>query len=431
PVLVGTLLATWTGSGSLFNGGRLAYENGFAALWSSVGSWIGIVIVVFLAQKIRRGGKLSVPHILEDRYNQWVGLAATLITIVAYVTIVSYQFRGGGRVITLITGGGFSLFGLTPLATGMVVTAVFAVGYTMLAGMVSVTYTDVLNGIVMLVGIAIAIPFALDGVDGLAAFARNVPGEKWQIFGSMGSTKAFAYLLPTMFLLLGDANMYQRFLSAKNEREARRSAVGWIAGTILIELLIVSLAFIGTQLEGNLAGPQAANIIPLVALKHVPVVIGCLLLGAMVAIIVSTADSFLLVPATNISHDLYQRYFRPGASQKELLMVSRAAVLGLGILAFLMVSFFETILEAAYAAYTVYGAGITPALLGAFLWKRTSTRGAMMSILGGSVVTVGWEIAKKVTGAPPLGVDAIYPALVVSVALLVAGSTLRPGDASE
>jgi len=309
-----------------------------------------------------------------------------------------------------------------------VITAVFAIGYTILAGMISVTYTDVLNGIVILAGISFAIPFALKGVGGLTTFAQNVPAEQWQIFGTMSSTKAFAYLLPTMFLLLGDANIYQRFLSARDEQAAKRSVAGWIGGTIVIETLIVFLAFLGTQLESNLEGNQAANIIPLIAVNHVPVVIGCILLAAMVAIIVSTADSYLLVPATNIGHDLYQRYFRPNASQRELLLVSRLAVLFLGILAFLMVSFFETILEAAYAAYTIYGAGITPALLAAFLWKRASSTGAMLSILGGSVVTISWEIVKKVIGHAPLDLDAIYPALVVSIILLVFGSLLWPRE---
>jgi len=426
PILAGTLLATWTGSGSLFNGGRLAYENGFAALWSSAGAWIGILLIYFIARKIRRGGKLSVPDILEDRYDRWVGLAASVTIIIAYVTIVSYQFRGGGRIIEIITDGQFSIFGLSTLMSGMIVTAVFAIGYTMLAGMISVTYTDVLNGIIILVGIAVAVPFVLYEAGGYEVFTASVPEGKWQVFGTMGQTKAFAYLLPTMFLLMGDANMYQRFLSAKNGREAKRAAAGWIIGVVVIECLIVLLAFLGSGLETGLAGEEASKIIPLLAVKHVPVVVGCLLLGAMVAIIVSTADSFLLVPATNVSHDIYRRFFRPDASQKELLIVSRLAVLGLGLIAFLMISFFESILEAAYAAYTVYGAGITPSLLAAFLWKRASATGALLSILGGTMVTVGWEIAARTNGGDPWGIDAIYPALTLSIILLAAGSLFWP-----
>mgnify|MGYP000712619932 FL=1 len=175
---------------------------------------------------------------------------------------------------------------------------------------------DGLNGMVMLLGIAIAVPFVLHEAGGIETFVANVPEEKWQLFGTMGKTKAFAYLLPTMFLLMGDASMYQRFLSAKSGRVAKRAVVGWIIGVVVIEFLIVLLAFLGSGLETGLTGEEASKIIPLLAMKHVPIVVGCLLLGAMVSILVSTADSFLLVPATNVSHDIYYRFFRPHAGQK-------------------------------------------------------------------------------------------------------------------
>ncbi len=96
-----------------------------------------------------------------------------------------------------------------------------------------------------------------------------------------------------------------------------------------------------------------------------------------------------------------------------------------------MISFFKSILEAAYAAYTVYGAGITPALLAAFLWKRASAAGALLSILGGTVVTIGWEIAARTNGSDPWGIDAIYPALALSLMLLVGGSLMWPIEMKE
>lgn len=428
-VLVGTLLATWTGSGSIFNGGRLAYENGYAALWSSAGAWLGIAVIFFIAQKIRRGEKLSVPHILEDRFNKWVGLIATVVTIIAYITIVSYQFKGGGRVISYLAGDDFTLLGMSPVMTGMVLTAILAISYTVIAGMLSVTYTDVINGMVMLAGIAIAIPFVLDANGGMAQFAANVPAPQWQIFGTMGPIQAFAYALPTMLLLMGDANMYQRFLSAKNEREAKKSVVGWIICVIVIEFMIVTLGFLGTGLEKDLSRTESASIIIIIAKSHVPSIIGCFLLAAIAAVIISTADSFLLVPATNFSHDIYQRYLRPQASQKELVSVCRITVLVLGIGAFAMGAFFDTILEAAYAAYTIYGAAITPMLLAAFLWKRASNAGALLSVSGGALVTIGWEIYQKNCGAIRLAnieIAAIFPAILVSSLLLIAGSLIWP-----
>src|SRR5215216_3474066 len=101
-VLVFTLLSTWIGSGSLFGGAGLAYRAGFPALWQSAGAWIGIAAVYFLASRVRRIAKFTMPDILELRYGPTARLLGTLVTAIAYTTITAYQFRGGGRLLNLI-----------------------------------------------------------------------------------------------------------------------------------------------------------------------------------------------------------------------------------------------------------------------------------------------------------------------------------------
>ena len=104
-VLVGTLLATWMGSGSLFSGAGLGYRNGLAGLWSSAGAWLGIALIYFITKRIRNFGKVTVPDIFEARYGKIASILATATTVIAYVTIVSYQFRGGGKVLSLVSDG--------------------------------------------------------------------------------------------------------------------------------------------------------------------------------------------------------------------------------------------------------------------------------------------------------------------------------------
>ncbi|PSQ88661.1 MAG: sodium:solute symporter, partial [Bacteroidetes bacterium QS_8_64_10] len=129
-VLVGTLLATWMGNGSLFGGAGLGYRNGLAGLWSSAGAWIGILVVYFIARRIRNFGQVTVPDIFEVRYGRVSGVLATIITVVAYLTIVSYQFKGGGNVLHYITQGTDAELSIR---TGITITAVFAILYTVLA----------------------------------------------------------------------------------------------------------------------------------------------------------------------------------------------------------------------------------------------------------------------------------------------------------
>jgi SSS family solute:Na+ symporter/sodium/proline symporter len=424
PILVATLLATWIGSGDIFSVSDLSYNHGFASLIGSSGGWIGIIIAFFIAGRVRKFGQFTVPDILEARYNHWARILATITTIIAYITIVSYQFRGGGLVLNIITDGKISA------KTGIIIVAVFVVSYTLLAGMLSVAYLDMFNGILMIGAVLIAVPFLIHHVGGLESIIANVTPRKHAILGNMTFIQAMGYFVPTLLLALGNANMYQRFFSAKNEKEAKKSVIGWVIGVIILGVALQSLAVIGSSYFKGLESGQASTIIIMVAHKGVPVVIGCALMAAIMAIIISTANSFLLVPATNVVRDIYQRFINPDLPDKKMILFSRLVVIVLGFLAYMLISFFPRILDAAYAAYTIYGAGITPALMAVFFWKRATITGGVSSILGGMTITIIWEVINKVQGHLLLGIPAVYPALLCSVALLIfvslAGSKPSP-----
>ncbi|MFC2158556.1 sodium:solute symporter [Acidobacteriota bacterium] len=424
PILVGTLLATWIGSGDIFSVSDLSYNHGYSSLIGSAGGWIGIIIVFFIAGRVRRFGQFTVPDILEARYNHWARILATITTIIAYVTIVSYQFRGGGRVLNIITEGSIEV------KTGIIIVASFVIVYTLLAGMLSVAYLDIFNGILMITAILIAVPFLIKQVGGLEFIAANVTPRAHPILGNMSLLTAMGYFVPTLLLALGNANMYQRFFSARSERDAKRSVIGWVIGVIVIGIALQTLAVVGSSYFKGLPEGEAGYIIIQVAYKGLPVVVGCGLMAAIMAIIISTANSFLLVPATNVVRDIYQRFINPDLSDKKMILFSRLVVVVLGILAYMLISFFPRILDAAYAAYTVYGAGITPALLAVFFWKRATIAGGVFSILGGMTTTIIWEVINKVQDGMPFGIPSVYPALICSVGLLLivslAGSKPSP-----
>jgi len=437
-VLVGTLLATWIGSGSLFSGAGLGYRNGLAGLWSSGGAWVGIVLVFFIAKRIRNLGKVTVPDVFELRYGKLAATLATVTTVIAYLTIVSYQFKGGGKVLSIVTDGGVSI------GAGIVITAVFAILYTVLAGMLSVVYTDVVNGVLMTIGCLAALGYMIFHVGGLdVVLASAEAAGKWGFFGhwakestsgASGPIIAISFCVPTMLLLLGDANMYQRIFSARDGGTARKAVFFWVIGVVILES---SISFLG--LTGSVAAEQGLltdlaaggaggteNVIPTLALEGVPIALGMLMVATMMAVIVSTADSFLLIPATNLTRDVYQRWISPDAPQKRVVLISRCLILGLGGIAYLLVNQFPTVLAAAYTAYLIYGASITPALLAAFLWKRATRTGAVASILSGAVVTLLWTFVIDTSGFHPFLQEVTFPAAGLSILALVVGSLLTP-----
>ena len=461
-ILVGTLLATWMGSGSLFSGAGLGYRNGLAGLWSSGGAWLGIALIYFISKRIRNFGKVTVPDIFEARYGQLAAVLATITTVVAYTTIVSYQFRGGGKVLSMVSDG------MVSLETGIIITAVFAISYTVLAGMFSVVYTDVVNGVLMTIGTIGALIFLYFKIGGLTEIITVAESAgKWQWFGNWAAERtgdisgpiiAISFFVPTMLLLMGDANMYQRIFSARDGGSAKKAVFFWIIGVVVLESVISMLGLTGAvaaskgiipdlvaEAQSGITDPTALleakqsaseSVIPAIArYAGLPLILGILLASTMMAIIVSTADSFLLIPATNLTRDVYLRYINPTATEKQILLISRALVLILGIIAFLLVSQFKTVLNAAFTAYNIYGTSITPALLAAFLWKRATKEGAVASIITGASVTIIWTYFlpswSGFSDMHPFLQELTYPAAGLSILALVGVSLLTKAPDKE
>ena len=183
------------------------------------------------------------------------------------------------------------------------------------------------------------------------------------------------------------------------------------------------------------AANLSENVIPEIARNALPLGLGLILVATMMAIVVSTADSFLLIPATNLTRDVYQRFISPNAPDKRVVRISRIMVLVLGVIAYLLVEQFPTILTAAFTAYLVYGAAITPPLLAAFLWKRATKEGAVASIVTGTAVTLVWTfyLSRQDYFADwnPFLQEAPYPAVTLSILALVGVSLATPRPADE
>jgi solute:Na+ symporter, SSS family len=423
PILVGTLVATWIGSGSIIAGAGLAWRNGFSGLWSSGGAWAGIIIIFFIAGRARRLAGRTVPEILENRYNPLARILAMIVTVLAYTVITSYQFRAGGMILHLLTG--------IPLETGFLVTAAFVITFTALAGMLSVAYTDFVNGIILTAGILITLGVVTFQAGGWGEIATRLePGFFSPVHGEVSGVNVFNLMLPTLFLLLGESNVYGRFFSARTPGVARRAVLFWLVGVMVLETAVVAIGVAGRALYPDLrelypeiaAFNDASEVIfPHMILTAVHPVLGAILLAAVAAVIVSTATSFLLTPSTNLVHDFWTRFVRKESSDRSKVWMLRGVVVALGIWAWMQVAYFENVLQAALYAYTMYGASITPAVLAAFLWKRATPTAGAASIAVGMITTLAWQFWIQPNLEPEgLGaVRAVIPALIFSSLTLI------------
>ncbi|MGB5630563.1 MAG: sodium:solute symporter family protein [Woeseiaceae bacterium] len=442
-MLVATLVCTWIGSGSLFGTAGLTFRTGISELWFSAGAWVGILVVYTIAARVRRIAQYTLTDLLEKRYSQVAKVLGTITIIIAYMVIAGYQFKGGGRFIAILSEGSISP------ETGMIIAAALIIGFTVLAGMVSIVSIDIFNGSIMLLAMIVTLPFAVMGHGGVDAVIATIQQHEPSHLSAMGGHDfiwVVGIALPTFLLLMSESSMYQKFSSADNARNAKRAVMGMFIGVVLVETLMMLIALVGFAIyaddprfflaDGSVDRAMAEEIILRIGFEQLPTIIGSLLLAAGAAIVISTGNTFLMVTSTNVTRDIFQAFFYKNATSSQVVWIQRACIVGIGILAYLMMSQFQTILEMALVSYTMIGASLAPALLAAFFWKRVTRIAGVLSIAAGmlSVITItvlnstfrgnstailGFEF--------PMDTDYIaIPAVIISVTTLVVVSLLTP-----
>ncbi|WP_398695587.1 sodium:solute symporter family protein [Streptomonospora wellingtoniae] len=413
PVMIGTLLATWVGSGTIIGGASFAYSYGpLASIFFLAGTPVGIAVLYGLASRIRQGAAYTVPELLERRYGVSVRMIAAVITVLAYTGITAYQFTGGGQIISVITP-------LSP-EQGAVVVALLVTFLAVGGGLKSVAWSDFLSALIIVACLLAALPLVL-GTDlgGVGEYWRDLPDDYRTLSGGLGALQLLGYFLPLFLLILADQNMYQRLGAARDGAEARRSTGGFFLSSFLVT---VPVALLGSAAFVLMPGiePDSA-VLSLAGEGYLPVLMGGLLLAGALAFIITTGSSFLLSGAGNVVYDVTRRLLGVQMDDRRRLLVHRLAVLGIGAVAYVLGRFFPTVLELQMYSYTVYGVALAPPVLAIFLWRRASKWGALTAMLLSTVVTIVWEQLGQ-----PYGVNSVLVSLPVSLVTLVAVSLVLP-----
>jgi SSS family solute:Na+ symporter/sodium/proline symporter len=415
-----------------------------------MGAWIGILVVYFIAARVRKISQYTLTDLLEKRYGRPARLLGTITVIIAYMVIAGYQFKGGGRFINILTEGAIGP------EMGTFISCLVIVAFTAAAGMVSIVSIDIFNGSIMTFAIILAVPLAISGFGGWSEVVSTIeasnPSHLSMIEGHDGWW-ALGIMLPTLILLLSESSIYQKFSSAKDAASAKKAVIGMFVGVVLIEGLMCTLAVVGYAIyaedprffleTGEINRAMTEEVILRIGYEQVPVFVGSLLFAAGVAIILSTGNTFLMVTSTNVSRDLYQIFINKDATPDQMVKVQRIVIVIVGFLAYLLMTQFETILEMAFISYTMIGASLAPVLLASFFWKRVTKEGGIASIASGMFTVLAISITNRImlaNGATanilgmsfPFDEDYIaIPALVVSITCLIVGSYLTKPSPEE
>ena len=403
----------------------LAYAAGFQAGWMVIGLLVGTYLNwKIVAQRLRQatekyGDSLTLPDYFERRFADDSGVLRIISAIFILVFFTFYTSSG------LVAGGTLfeSVFGLNyiwAVATGGAAVVI----YTFAGGFLAVSWTDFLQGMLMFVALILVTVMGLvvvGGFDGLASSMQSVNPELLDITtnadGDPIGIIAILSLLGWGLGYFGQPHVLARFMAIKNDSDipkARRIAMGWVTIALACATII---GFVGIgHLDQPLVGKESERVfIELASRFFTPVVAGICLAGILAAVM-STADSQLLVASSAVSEDFYKGIYKKHASSKELLWVGRIAVIAIAFVAFLFALNPENkVLDLVAYAWAGFGASFGPTIIFSLYWPALNRNGAIAGILSGGLTVILW---KQLSG----GIFELYelvPGAIVSVIALV------------
>lgn len=411
-VLVGTLLATWFGGGTVIGSASFIYKTGpWAGILFFSGAPLGAIALIKFAPRIRRMAKYTVPEILEHYYGRGTSQLASVCILLAYTGIVSYSFTGAAYIVNIVTGFDQSY--------STIIAAVIMVLLAVTSGMNSVAWTDFLSTVLIFIGMGCGLFFVLKAAGGYSGAYAALSSSQASLTGGLSCIQMLGYVLPVFLLYLGDQNQLQRYSCAKTEADAKKSAQMLFIAMSVVMFLVISFCLCAIKLMPNVNGE---TVILRLAVDYMPYLCGAPLLCACVAFIVTTGDSFILSAATNIMIDIVQKYFMPDMSDRQLVKGTRLAIIGVGLFSYIMAVYLPEVLAMQMYSYSMYGAAVTIPLFGIFFYSKVSPAGGKAAVLVGGLSILIWDIFLK----RPMGLNGIIIAAPLAILALLIFSNIFP-----
>ena len=422
-ILAATLAATEVGGGSCMGVTQKAYGKwGLGSAWYIWTMAITFVIFALVAPMLTRTRCRTIPQFFRERYNDRSAVMASCLMIVSLIGLTAVQMIATGKIIQFMTGMAY--------VHAVILSGLVVIFYTYLGGMWSVSLTDFVQWIFIVVGMAAAIPFALSKAGGYEKVISALPPGKLSLFEGIGVGQVVSLIVIYCTSFLVGQEAMQRLYSAKDENNARLGALAtsvfyFFFGFIPPALGIIAYALAGKGVISTAALEAAGRdgMLPLVASYCLPTVLTGVLFAGLISATMSSADSDLLGAASIWSNDLAPMFWG-GEKDTDLCMQrTKQAVLVVGFAGTIVACMQpQSIINMLKFSFGLRAAGpFFPFLMGHF-WPRGSCLGAEGAILGATAVVA----YLKYMAIEPFGIDPVIPGLLVGGLLFFGLSMVKP-----
>ena len=404
-MMAGTLAAAEIGGGSTIGVAAKAYGAwGIYAGWYVVCAGMGIFLVSFVAPFLRRSMATTVPEILARRYGKPSHMISTFLSLCTLFVATAAQVKATSSIIETVSGGNF--------VTVTILVAVVVTFYTMLGGLVSVAFTDIVHIIFITVGMAIAMPIIVNGAGGwehvmTLAEARNPTQLS---FFKVGWKTIIGLILMYFMTFSTGQEAVQRYFAARDIKTAR-------LGSLLCSLLMACYGFIpaiiGIVAFAKLPGINPNQAMPMAAMTFAPMLIAGLVMASVVAATMSSASGNLIASCTLFTKDIYQKYINPNATDRTILLLSKCVVVVMGIGSlYIALNPAIGIIDLLVFGFTMRSAGPFAAFIFGFVNKNATKNGGLAAIIMGSLAAAYWQYLKEPYGIMSLVVGSLVSTIV-------------------
>jgi len=415
-LITGSLVATAIGGSATVGMAGLGFKQGLTGVWWLLVGSVGLVLLgIFFARKVRSTALYTLPELVERQYDRRVSLAASILIVIAWVGVVAGQIVAAGNVL--------SILGIGSVAFWMVAFTIVCLVYAILGGQLSIIRTDLFQAVIIFAGIFTALVLVISQVGGFDGLKVSLSPSYFSFpVSSEFSWKALLSLL----ILVGATyvvgpDMYSRLFCAKGEKTAQQSA-------ILSAFLFIPLAFaitlIGMGAKVLYPEISAEGAFPQVIASVLSPGLSGLLLAALVAALMSSADTCLLSQGVILTQDIIKQ-FLPSLSEKKTVLLTRLNIIILGLLALGLAMILKGVISSLLFAYTIFTCGlVVPVIAGFYKEKlKVTPRGALTALIGGGII----GLLGQLPGLDiPLKGDLGLIGFAVSAVLLFGVSLLDP-----
>lgn len=377
--ITGSFIATVLGGSVTVGMAGLGFGQGLTGVWWLLVGSIGLVFLgAFFAKRVRGATVYTLPELVEKQYDRRVGLAASVLIVIAWVGVVAGQIVAAGKVLSIL-GMGSATFWMVSFTTVFVT-------YTIIGGQFSVIRTDFFQAIIIYLGIFITLALLLPQAGGLEGLRLSLP----QDFFSFPVSSHFDWkaLLPLLILVgatyVVGPDMYTRLLCARNEKTAQRAAFLSASAFIPLAFAIVLIGMGARVLYAQISPEQA---FPQIIIEVLPPWLGGIVLAALVAALMSSADTCLLSQSVIVTQDI-MKHFLPSLSEKRTILLTRFNIIILGLLALGLAMVLKGVISSLLFAYTIFTCGlVVPVIAGFYREKlKVTPQGALVALIGGGLI---------------------------------------------